>query len=224
MSKSGIPIVSQVAETVHTVGSSIGDIFSGKNVFESLGRIGAAPFAAVGDMLNDISFNTLAHQPIAGDFFQGSKDFQDNPYSKAAAFKLGKGGIEAGVAALTAGAFSGAGAGASLIDQGINAGKYGAKLLIGSKTGAAIAGGNFSAVGDLASGFGIENPFGDFGIDLSGAVDAIGGARPSLSNNGMGPSIGVNNTTGAANVSTGMDSIFILMIVAMIILLVVYYV
>lgn len=221
MSKSGIPIVSQVAATVHTIGSSIGDIFSGGNVFEAVGRIGAAPFTAAADLINDVSFNTLANQPIAGNLFQGAREFQDDPYSAAAAAKFARGGLEAGAAVLTAGSFS---AGTSLVSTGIEAAKYGGKLFVGSKLGGALASGDLGAAAELAGGFGLENPLSDIGIDLSGAVNAIGGAKPSLSNGGSNPSIGITNAVTGATGSTGMDGIFILVIVAMIILLVFYYV
>lgn len=220
MSKSGIPIVSQVAATVHTIGSSIGDIFSGGNVFEAVGRIGASPFTAAADLINDVSFNTLAHQPIAGDLFQGAREFQDDPYSAAAAAKFAKGGLEAGAAVLTAGTFS---AGASLGATAVEAAKYGGKLYVGSKIGGAIASGDLNAAASLAGGLGIENPFSDIGVDLGGVVGAISGAKPSL-NGGASPSIGISNAVGAPTMSTGMDGIFIVVIVAMIILLVFYYV
>lgn len=228
MSKSGIPIVSQVAETVHTIGSSIGDIFEGKNVFESLGRIVAAPIAAAGDLVNDISFNTLAHGPIAGDFFGGSRDFQDNPYSAAAAGRLAKGSLEVGASLVTAGAFSAGGlgveAGSTAFQTALNAGKFGGQLVLGSKLGQAVASGNLDAAAQLAGGLGIENPFSDIGVDLGGVVGAISSAKPSLSNGGSNPSIGITNAVTGATGSTGMDGIFIVVIVAMIILLVFYYV
>lgn len=228
MSKSGIPIVSQVAEVVHTVGSSIGDIFEGKNVFESLGRIIAAPVAAAGDLVNDISFNTLAHGPIASNFFSGSRDFVDNPYSADAAKKLGVGTLEVAGAAITGGALSAGGfgvsAGSSFLSTAGNVAKFGGELALGSKLGNAVGTGNLGAAAELAGIGGLQNPFADVGFDLSGAVNAIGGAKPSLSNNGSSPSIGVTNAVGAPTMSTGMDGIFIMVIVAMVILLVFYYV
>ena len=84
MSQSGIPIVSQVAQTVHTVGSSIGDIFAGKNVFEALGRIVSSPVTGALDLVNDISFNTLAHTPIVGGTFDSGKKLHSNPYDATA--------------------------------------------------------------------------------------------------------------------------------------------
>ena len=96
MSQSGIPVVSQVAQVASTIGSSVGDIFSGKNVFEALGRIVASPIAAAGDLANDISFNSLANQPIGKDFFAGSRAFVENPYSRDAASQLAKGTAQVG--------------------------------------------------------------------------------------------------------------------------------
>lgn len=228
MSKSGVPIVSQVAEVANTVVSSIGDIFEGKNVFESLGRIIAAPVAAAGDLVNDISFNTLAHQPIAGDFFAGSREFVENPYSADAAKKLGVGTLEVAGAAITGGALAAGGfgvsAGNTLAATIGNVGKFGGELYLGSSLGKAVGKGDLGAAAQLAGGAGIENPFSDIGIDLSGVVNAIGGAKPSISNSGSAPSIGISNAVGAPTMATGMDGIFIMVIVAMIILLVFYYV
>lgn len=88
MSQSGIPVVSQIAQTVHTIGTSIGDIFEGKNVFEALGRIVSAPVTGALDLVNDISFNTLAHTPVVGGTFQAGRDLHFNPYDAGAAKDL----------------------------------------------------------------------------------------------------------------------------------------
>lgn len=179
MSQSGVPIVSQAAQVVNTIGSSIGDILAGKNVFEAAGRIIGSPVAALGDLANDISFNTLANQPIGKDFFAGSRSFVENPYSKDAATQLAKGSAQVGATI----------AGGALLGPALG-GQLGIGSTASTVLGASI--GNKLGNGDLLGA-------------LSSAVPALGDAVPDdLKNlyNQYSPIVGSLIPSGSSPVSS----------------------
>lgn len=206
MSKSGVPVVSQVAEATHTIGTSIGDIFEGKNVFESLGRVVAAPFAATIDLTNDITFHKLEGAPLGvGQLLQGGSEFAENPYSREAALKTGGGVLQVG--ATVGGAVVGGPAisGALGVSGGTGA------VLGGLAANKIASGGNvFDALSPLA-GQGLSNLAGDYGInasDFSGLRPSSGPVQPAQK-----PPMMYSNNVMAAPITenSGMTVFFLLL-------------
>jgi len=156
-------------DAVETIGESIGDIVSGKNVGEALGRIVAAPFAAVGDELNRVSFNTLANSgvPIVQDFTKGGSDFIKNPYDQTAAIELAK-GLGGGAGAVAGAAYLPAILGTTPAASALASVPVSQKLLSGDVGG---------AIASAASGSGLLD------TDLLGGVTA-GDLVSSLGNSG----------------------------------------
>lgn len=196
MSQSGIPVVSQVAGALGNVVAGVGDIVSGKNVFESLGRIIVAPVAGALDLANDLSFNTLANAPVVGDVFEGGKGLYDNPYDADAATKLGRG--IATTAAVTAGGAAGLGlaygeGATALLSAGELQGLGGVSLAAGSAANRNLAG----VVGGLAqigSSVGINTP--EVPGELKSAYNAV---KPlAIGSLASPPPVYTNNSVNAA--------------------------
>ena len=160
MSQSGIPVVSQVAQVVHNIAGGIGDIFEGKNVFESLGRIIAAPVAGALDLANDLTFNSLAHTPIVGDVFKGGRELNVNPYSAEAAITLGRGLAKSSALAAGGLAIGGLAAGGSVtaLASSQTLQTLGATSVISSSAANRDIIGTVVGVGQLAGANGVTTP------------------------------------------------------------------
>lgn len=90
MSQSGVPGVSQIAQSTVNIANSVSDIAKGKNVFESLGRIAVEPFTLPSAIGNAATFHLGENVPIAGDTLKSIDKYEANPYSKSNAFNLAK--------------------------------------------------------------------------------------------------------------------------------------
>jgi hypothetical protein len=204
MSQSGITIVSDTAKVVSNIGSSVGDIASGKNIFEAVGRIAAQPLSFAGATLSSASFGYVDKVPVLGGFSKAGTDFQNNPYSRSNALSLGRSSATLGAAAVGAiiggpliASQLGLGAGASSLAGGALASKLVQGDVAGALSTATSLGGNYLNGTELGQAFA---PY----------SDSIKGAISTSAKSGVTP---INNITPAAqvlNTTTGFSGSMIL--------------
>jgi len=206
MSHSGVPVVSDAAKTFYNIGSSIGDIAAGKNVFESVGRIAASPLSFAGGTLNSVTGGYIDKVPIVGGVAKSSADFQNDPYSRSNALALGRSSAIAGASV------AGAIVGGPLISARLGIGGTAGSVLAGDVT-SKLASGDYSGAANLASGaVGNYISQSDIGQAISPYSDSIKSAISTASKSGGTP---INNVSPAAqvlNTSTGFSGTAILMV------------
>lgn len=169
MSKSGVPVVSQGAQLVGNVTNAFGDVLSGKNVFESVGKALVAPVAANVDLINDVTFGKLEGAPLeVGNLLKSGSDLSENIDSKEAAFQFVKSGAIVGGTAL------GAAYGAPLL-EGAGITGTAATATAGFASNKILSGGNvLDTVSGLAAPYLPDLGLPDIGIDPRSIFGNIG--------------------------------------------------